>query len=120
MVWFVVIEIFSTLLEWVRLGRRSAAGKKDLEILLLRQQLRGAVDPVGASEECLDKLLIFSEDHLRRVMRDYIAYYNTARSSSKDLTRTSLSPDHFRMPTVLYDGGTALGGIIHDYYREVA
>ncbi len=35
MVWFVVMEIFSTLLEWVRLGRKSAA-EKDLEILLLR------------------------------------------------------------------------------------
>ena len=38
MVWFVVMEIFSTLLEWVRLGRKSAA-EKDLEILLLRRQL---------------------------------------------------------------------------------
>ncbi len=35
MVWFVVMEIFSTLLEWVRLGRKSAA-EKDLEMLLLR------------------------------------------------------------------------------------
>jgi putative transposase len=38
MVWFVVMEIFSTLLEWVRLGRKSAV-EKDLEILLLRRQL---------------------------------------------------------------------------------
>ena len=38
MVWFMVMEIFSTLLEWVRLGRKSAA-EKDLEILLLRRQL---------------------------------------------------------------------------------
>src|SRR5512145_629554 len=38
MVWFVVMEIFSTLLEWMRLGRRTAA-EKDLEILLLRRQL---------------------------------------------------------------------------------
>jgi putative transposase len=38
MVWFVVMEIFSTLLEWVKLGRRSES-EKTLEILLLRRQL---------------------------------------------------------------------------------
>jgi hypothetical protein len=38
MVWFVVMEIFSTLLEWVRLGRKSES-EKTLEILLLRRQL---------------------------------------------------------------------------------
>ncbi|MEP7289657.1 MAG: integrase core domain-containing protein [Chloroflexota bacterium] len=29
--------------------------------------------------ECLDKLLIFNEVHLRQVLREYIAYYNAAR-----------------------------------------
>jgi len=38
MIWFVVMQIFSTLLEWVMLGRRSES-EKDLEILLLRRQL---------------------------------------------------------------------------------
>jgi hypothetical protein len=38
MVWFVVMEIFSTLLEWVRLGQKSES-EKTLEILLLRRQL---------------------------------------------------------------------------------
>jgi putative transposase len=30
-------------------------------------------------EECLDKLLIVNEDHLRRVMREYIEHYNRYR-----------------------------------------
>jgi putative transposase len=30
-------------------------------------------------EECLDKLLILNETHLRRVMREYVAFFNTAR-----------------------------------------
>lgn len=30
-------------------------------------------------EECLDKLLIVNQAHLRRVLREYIGYYNTAR-----------------------------------------
>src|SRR5262249_38726227 len=29
--------------------------------------------------ECLDKLLIFNEPHLRRVLREYVTYYNSAR-----------------------------------------
>lgn len=38
MVWFVVMQVFSTLLEWVRVGRKTEQ-EKDLEILLLRKQL---------------------------------------------------------------------------------
>ena len=29
--------------------------------------------------ECLDHLLILGEAHLRRVLREYVAYFNTAR-----------------------------------------
>src|SRR5258708_3234109 len=38
MAWLVVMQVFSTLLECLWLGRKSA-GEKDLEILLLRRQL---------------------------------------------------------------------------------
>ena len=30
--------------------------------------------------ECLDRMLIFSESHLRRVLASYAAYYNQART----------------------------------------
>jgi transposase InsO family protein len=30
-------------------------------------------------EECLDKLIILNEAHLRRVIRDYVDYYNDSR-----------------------------------------
>ena len=30
--------------------------------------------------ECLDRMLIFSESHLRRVLASYAAYYNRARA----------------------------------------
>lgn len=69
--------------------------------------------------ECLDKLLIFSEDHLRRVMRDYIAYYNTARPHQgigQGMPIPS-SPSDACGPVRCR---TVLGGIIHDYYREAA
>jgi hypothetical protein len=38
MIWFMVMQIVSTLVELVRLGRQSESDK-DLEILLLRRQL---------------------------------------------------------------------------------
>jgi hypothetical protein len=38
MIWSVVMQVFSTLLELIRIGRLSNS-KKDLEILVLRKQL---------------------------------------------------------------------------------
>jgi len=38
MIWFMVLQVVSTLVELVRLGRQSES-QQDLEILLLRQQL---------------------------------------------------------------------------------
>jgi hypothetical protein len=38
MIWYVVMQLFSTVLEWVRIGRLSER-EKDLEILVLRKQL---------------------------------------------------------------------------------
>lgn len=70
-------------------------------------------------EECLDKLLILNEGHLRRVLRDYVAYYNTARPHQGIHLQT---PIPRKLSTL--DGAVqcrnVLGGIIHDYYREAA
>lgn len=38
MIWFMVLQVVSTLVELIRLGRKSE-NEKDLEILLLRRQL---------------------------------------------------------------------------------
>ncbi len=38
MIWFSLMQMFATLLEWLWLGRKSEQ-EKDLEILLLRRQL---------------------------------------------------------------------------------
>jgi transposase len=73
----------------------------------------------SAREACLDKLLIFNENHLRRVMREYIAYYNTARPHQgiaqgipiPGLPLDAHGPVRCRK---------VLGGIHHDYYREAA
>src|SRR5947199_3509939 len=37
--------------------------------------------PIGTvRRECLDRMLIFGESHLRRVLASYAAYYNQART----------------------------------------
>ena len=70
-------------------------------------------------EECLDKLLIINQAHLRRVMREYMAFFNTARPH-QGLDQ--------RIPVPMIDlentgpvrSRVVLGGIIHDYYRDAA
>jgi len=69
-------------------------------------------------EECLDKLLLLNEMHLRRIMRDYIDYYNKARPHQgldQQIPVPNKGPRHtgvIRCRHVL--------GIIHDYYRDAA
>ena len=72
-----------------------------------------------AREECLDHVLILSDAHLRRVLTEFVAYYNTRRphqslDQQSPVTRTppvSAGPVAYRR---------VLGGIIKDYYRTPA
>ena len=52
MIWFMVMQVFSALLEWGRVGQQSEE-EKGLEVLLLRRQIaileRKAEKPVRAS-----------------------------------------------------------------------
>ncbi len=67
-------------------------------------------------QECLKKLFILSEGHLRRVLREYITHYNTARPHQGLDPRLPVSG-----PTPPQTGVVCcrpvLGGIIHAYYR---
>jgi putative transposase len=70
-------------------------------------------------EECLDKVIIHNERHLRRVLHEYIEYYNTRRphqgleqdSPMGMVLASQPGPVRYRK---------VLGGIIRDYYREAA
>jgi putative transposase len=70
-------------------------------------------------EECLDKLIIVNQAHLRQTMTEYVAYYNSARPHQGIGQRTPI----FRFPGN-HEGPiqrrNVLGGIIHDYYRRAA
>jgi transposase InsO family protein len=70
-------------------------------------------------EECLDKLLIINQTHLRRVMREYITFFNTARPHQGLDQRIPVPMiGHENIGPVR--SRAVLGGIIHDYYRDAA
>ena len=68
---------------------------------------------------CLDHLLIASEGHLRRVLTEYVAFYNEARPHQGVARRCPIA-----LPAPIRDGPVRrpdrLGGHLHDYSREAA
>jgi transposase InsO family protein len=73
----------------------------------------------SAREECLDKLLIINEVHLRRAMREYVAFFNTARPH-QGLDQQLPIPKTSDQSNGSVRCRNVLGGIIHDYYRDAA
>jgi putative transposase len=73
----------------------------------------------SAREECLDRLLILGEAHLRRVVRDYVDYYNRARPHQGIEQRCPIPIEPSRKEG-LVKCRNVLGGVIHDYHREAA
>ncbi|CAN5345063.1 integrase core domain-containing protein [soil metagenome] len=69
--------------------------------------------------ECLDRLLIMGDGHLRRVMKAYIIYYNEVRPHQGIEQRCPIPIDRGR-PEGPVNCRDVLGGVLHDYYREAA
>jgi putative transposase len=74
--------------------------------------------------ECLDRLLIINEHHLRRVIEQYVEHYNTHRPHRSLEQRP---PDHAHIPapssTAQFDRirrRTVVGGLINEYERAAA
>jgi hypothetical protein len=70
-------------------------------------------------EERLDHLLIWSETHLRRVLIDYVNYFNRRRPH-QGLGQDTPEDLRFVSSEGAIHCRDVLGGIIHDYYREAA
>ena len=69
--------------------------------------------------ECLDHILILSEDHLRRVVAEYVRYFNRARPHQGlgqviplEMGRQASAPGGGRV-----EATPILGGLHHDYRR---
>jgi putative transposase len=72
--------------------------------------------------ECLDYILILSERHLHRVVKEYMAYFNNARPHQGIEQRIPCRPERPEAPPV---SGTlasrpVLNGLHHDYYWQAA
>ncbi len=68
--------------------------------------------------ECLDHIIVLGENHLRRVLRSYVAYYNESR------THLSLAKDAPDRRAVEWHGKVIalprVGGLHHRYSRLAA
>ena len=70
--------------------------------------------------ECLDHLLVLSEAHLRRVLRDYVAYFNHARPHQgigQAIPAGSVTAGCKRVGGGRIVAFPVLGGLHHDYRR---
>jgi putative transposase len=65
-------------------------------------------------EECLDRLLIVNERHLRQTLQVYVAYYNTRRPH-QGLDQQCPIPFEPVRPAGSVQRHDILGGILHDY-----
>jgi putative transposase len=68
-------------------------------------------------EECLDRILVVNQNHLKNILREYTNYYNHLRPHQG-------IGQHFPVPSSRRNSGGVirrrdiLGGIIHDYSRQ--
>ena len=69
--------------------------------------------------ECLDHFLILNETHLRRLVRGYIAYYNTARPH-QSLDNNSPQPRDVEPASCGRIVATPQVGGLHHRYQRVA
>jgi putative transposase len=71
-------------------------------------------------EECLDYMLILSERHLRRIVSEYVTYFNQARPHQGIDQRIPCDPQLPDHPEGEIVGMPVLGGLHHDYRRKAA
>jgi putative transposase len=70
--------------------------------------------------ECLDYILILSERHLRRIMTEYVTYFNYARPHQGINQRIPCDPQLPDDSAGEIVGIPVLGGLHHDYQRKAA
>jgi hypothetical protein len=73
----------------------------------------------SARAECLDRLLIVNEAHLRHVLAGYVGHYNRARPH-RGLDQQTPMPHVPSEPNGVVMRRDVLGGLIHEYDREAA
>ena len=121
---------FDTAPRYVIRDRDSIYGKKVVATLGIEEKVIGYQSPwqngyvervIGSiRRECLDHVIVFGERHLRRVLREYVAYYHGSR------THLGLGKDAPEPRAIQGKGEGAvlsapvLGGLHHRYWRQTA
>jgi transposase InsO family protein len=71
--------------------------------------------------EIIDHVIVFNEDHLRRLLRDYVSYYNVERVHTVLRDSPEGRPIETRpLPNAKVDGLPRVGGLHHRYAWKVA
>jgi putative transposase len=72
--------------------------------------------------ECLDWLLILNRRHLERVLRVFVAHYNTHRPHRALELQPPQPPEPSPTATIgeIRRRDRVAGGLIHEYYRDAA
>lgn len=70
-------------------------------------------------QECLDRLIILSEAHLRWVLTEYVRYYNERRPHQSLEHLPPEAPDAYPLEGKIV-ARPVLGGLINDYCRLAA
>ena len=96
----------------------------DLPRSIGRHQVNGCDKVIGthrvrtARAECADRMLIYSERHLRSILGEYADHYNGHRPHQ---SRQQRPPDHDGQagppPDLPVQLRKVLGGVINEYYR---
>ena len=69
-------------------------------------------------EECLDHLLILNQRHLKRVLTEYVDYYNRARPHQGLAQNIPIATEFSQKGSI--HCRKVLGGVLRDYYRKAA
>ena len=69
-------------------------------------------------QECMDHLLVLNQRHLKRVLTEYIDYYNCARPHQGLAQKIPLTPEFSQKGPI--HCREVLGGVLRDYYRKAA
>ena len=99
-----------------------ALGIEDKVISYQSPWQNGYVERVIGSirRECLDHVIVFGERHLRRVLREYVAYYHESRTHL-GLGKDAPEPRAIQpRDTGAVVSAPVLGGLHHRYWRQAA
>jgi transposase InsO family protein len=71
-------------------------------------------------EECLDRMIFFGEDHLRRAVREYLVHYHTERNHQGLENALIVQATASSVQTGIVKCRERLGGTLSHYFRDAA